>query len=130
MEITLQLLVVTLVVAFGLTSLVTSMFEMMRTGFALTLHIIVQMLAFVTALIAWILVFLDPQLTLYSGITMYVVMGTAILAILALLTWVKNMFSGLMLFRCMQGASFHTQVFSHQLIFVILSLLAVLMVLP
>ena len=131
MAIDLNFLILTLVMAFGLTALVTSMFEMMRTGFILTLHVMLQMLAFLAGLITWFIYFLDLSIILSStDLLLWGMIITAVLAVLALLKWLKDMFTGLMLFRCMQGASFHTHVLSHQLIFVILSLVAVLALLP
>lgn len=130
MIVDLNFLILTLVFAFGLTSLITSMFEIVRTGFILTLHVGLQMLAFLASLVTLLLMFLDPNLALFADFILYSSVATAFLAIFALLVWLKNMFTGLMLFRCMQGASFHTQVLSHQVIFVILSLVAILALFP
>ncbi len=104
-----------LTVGFGFTALFTSMFEMMRSGFILTVHVVFQMLAFLTIFGTWILYIMGMTNILSTG-----VLVTVIFAVLALLIWLGNMFRGLMLFRCMQGASFHTHVFSHQVLFVIL----------
>ncbi|MFX1254822.1 MAG: hypothetical protein ACFFCZ_24635 [Promethearchaeota archaeon] len=135
MAIDLNFLILTLVMAFGLTALVTSMFEMFRTGFILTLHVMLQMLAFLAGLITWFIYFLDPSLTAViilrsADLVLWGMIITAVLAILALLKWLKDMFTGLMLVRCMQGSSFHSHVLSHQLIFAILSLVAILALLP
>ena len=110
-------LTMVLTLGFGLTALLTSMFEMMRTGFILTVHVILQVLAFLAILVTWILYLI--QMTDFIS---YGVILTVLLAVLALLVWLGNMFRGLMLFRCMQGSSFHSHVFSHQMLFVILSL--------
>ncbi|MHA1236314.1 MAG: hypothetical protein ACTSQ9_01485, partial [Candidatus Hodarchaeales archaeon] len=55
-------LAVVLTLGFGLSALITSMFEMMRTGFILTVHVILQMLAFLAILVTWVLFVLDPTL--------------------------------------------------------------------
>ncbi|MHA1973623.1 MAG: hypothetical protein ACTSW1_11550 [Candidatus Hodarchaeales archaeon] len=114
-----EILYLTMVITlgFGLTALLTSMFEMMRSGFILTLHVILQMLGFLSILVTWIMYIMNTT-TVFT----YGVWATVIFAILALLVWLGNMFRGLMLFRCMQGSSFHSHVFSHQLLFIILSL--------
>ncbi|NHJ01559.1 MAG: hypothetical protein EAX86_05420 [Candidatus Heimdallarchaeota archaeon] len=108
-------LTMVLTVGFGFTALFTSMFEMMRTGFILTVHIIFQMLAFLTIFITWFFYIFGITNFLSIGVSL-----TLILAIMSLLIWLSNMFRGLMLFRCMQGASSHTHVFSHQVLFVVL----------
>ena len=115
-------LTVVLTLGFGLSALITSMFEMMRTGFILTIHVVLQMLAFLAILLTWILFVMDPTLTSSLELVQYGTWATVILAVLALLVWLGNMFRGLMLFRCMQGSSFHSHVFSFQLLLVFLSL--------
>ncbi|MHA1215021.1 MAG: hypothetical protein ACTSR2_05145 [Candidatus Hodarchaeales archaeon] len=114
-----ELLYLTMVITlgFGLTALLTSMFEMMRTGFILTVHVILQMLGFLSILVTWIMYVMGT-----TDFLTYGALATTIFAVLALLVWLGNMFRGLMLFRCMQGSSFHSHVFSHQMLFVILSL--------
>ena len=104
-----------LTVGFGFTALFMSMFEMMRSGFILTVHVVFQMLAFLAILGTWILYVIGMTDFLATGVFI-----TVAFAVLALLIWLGNMFRGLMLFRCMQGASLHTHVFSHQVLFVIL----------
>jgi uncharacterized membrane protein YcjF (UPF0283 family) len=110
-------IMILLTLGFGLTALITSMFEMMRTGFILTLHVVMQFLALGAIAVTWLL-----YLTNASDLVQYGILATAFLAVLALVVWLGNMFRGLMLFRTMQGSSFHSHVFSHQILFVILSM--------
>ena len=115
-------LTVVLTLGFGLSALITSMFEMMRTGFILTVHVVLQMLAFLAILLTWVLFVLNPTLVTSLELVQYGAWATLILAVLAFLVWLGNMFRGLMLFRCMQGSSFHSHVFAFQLLFIFLSL--------
>ena len=119
--ITLEYLTIVLMVSFSLTAMITSMFEMMRTGFNLTLHVILQGLAMITAIATWLLMYLNFDVEMVQLGTQI----TFVLALLALLIWLINMFRGLMLFRCMHGSSFHSQVFAHQILFVIISFTAI-----
>lgn len=119
--ITLEYLVVVLMVSFSLSAMITSMFEMMRTGFNLTLHVILQGLAMVAAIVTWLLMYINFDVaTVRLGAQV-----TFVLAFLAFVVWLGNMFRGLMLFRCMQGSSFHSHVFAHQVLFVIMSFTAI-----
>jgi len=95
-------LTVVLTLGFGLSALITSMFEMMRTGFILTVHVILQMLAFLAILVTWVLLVMDPTLVTSLEFVQYGAWATFIFAVLAFLVWLSNMFRGLMLFRCMQ----------------------------
>ncbi len=93
-------LLTVLILGFSITTFFSGMFEMMRTGFTLTLHMV---FAFLT-LIAGIMVTACPD----SGRAELWLWATLILAILTLVTWMwVYMFRKLLIFRSMQWSSLH-----------------------
>ncbi|MHA2299035.1 MAG: hypothetical protein ACXAEU_13445 [Candidatus Hodarchaeales archaeon] len=108
-----------LILAFGLTSLLTGMFEMMRSGFKLTSHIILNMIATLGAVAVWLTAFLAPLYFFYA------VIFTVFFALLALVMWMRVFVWGQMIIiRTMQSSSIHTPHLSHLVIFVIFSISA------
>jgi hypothetical protein len=89
-----------LIIGFSITTFFSGMFEMMRTGFTLTLHMV---FAFLT-LIAGIMV----SACFDAGRAELWLWATLIFAILTLLTWMwVYMFRKLLIFRSMQWSSLH-----------------------
>ena len=106
-----------LILAFGLTSLITGMFEMMRSGFKLTLHMILNALATLGSIAVWLTIFLAPDLFFYA------VVFTVLFAFLAIIAWMRVfVFGQLIIFRTMQFSSIHMSHLSHLLILFILSI--------
>ncbi len=107
------------IVAFGLTSLFTGMFEMMRSGFSLTLHVILNAIATLGGVMVWWTRFFAPEL-FYSA-----VLFTVVFTVLAFIMWARVFVWGqLIIFRTMQFSSIHMPHFTHLLIFLILSISA------
>ncbi|MFX1513291.1 MAG: hypothetical protein ACFFCQ_11950 [Promethearchaeota archaeon] len=108
-----------MILAFGLTSLVTGMFEMMRSGFSLTLHVILNTLATLGAITVWLTRFFAVEYFYYA------VVFTVLFALLAFVWWIRVFVLGQMIiFRSMQFSSIHMPHFTHLLLFVIFSVSA------
>ena len=112
-----------LILAFGLTSLFTGMFEMMRSGFILMNHMILQFLATIGS-IAVLITFSYSEGNFY-----YAVIFTVVFASLAMLKWIYDyMIVNALIFRSMQFSSIHMPHFTHLLILLVLSISALTMV--
>ena len=98
-----------LILGFSITTFFSGMFEMMRTGFTLTLHMVFAFLTLITG----IMVLADSnadrgELWLWA---------TLILATITLLTWMwVYMFRKLLIFRSMQWSSMHMSHFNQMVL--------------
>jgi hypothetical protein len=88
-----------LILGFSITTFFSGMFEMMRTGFTLTLHMVFAFLTLITGIMVTVSSDSGAELWLWA---------TLIFAIITLLTWMwVYMFRKLLIFRSMQWSSLH-----------------------